>query len=119
MRLRQLKGGQSLSVSVGKMKQEKSEEVDAEVAAKLKKGLDLSERETVKMLSILRAGNVKVEKNVMGILKEIGSTLEEEYEDVKMEFEVNKKDDDDEESGKKRRLRRKVRRRVLKLKKLM
>ena len=49
------------------------------------------------MLRILRAGNVKVEKHVLGILKEIGSSLEEEYEDVKMEFEVHKKGDDDEE----------------------
>ena len=41
------------------------------------------------MLKILRKGNVKVEKHVMDILDEIGGTLEDDYEDVKMEFEVN------------------------------
>ena len=86
-----------MTVQVEKRKLEKTGEVDAEVAAKIKKGLDLSDRETEKMLRILRAGNVKVEKHVLGILKEMGSSLDEEYEDVKMDFQVHKKDDDDEE----------------------
>ena len=49
--------------------------VDAEVAAKLKKSLDLSQRDTKKMLNILRKGNVKVESNVNEILEEIGKEL--------------------------------------------
>ena len=39
------------------------------------------------LLNILREGNVKVERNLMGVLEEIGRTLEDEYEDVKMNFE--------------------------------
>ena len=35
------------------------------------------------MLSTLKEGNIKVERNVMEILKEIGSFLEKEYENVK------------------------------------
>ena len=78
-----------LNVSMGKQKGNKSGIVDAELAAKVKKSLDLSKRDTKKMLKILRKGNVKVEKHVMDILDEIGGTLEDDYEDVKMEFEVN------------------------------
>ena len=51
---------------------------DAEIAAKVKKGLDLSKRDTKKFLNILRQGNVQVEENVMEILEEIGKTLEDE-----------------------------------------
>ena len=43
--------------------------MDAELAAKVKKSLDLSKRDTKKMLKILRKGNVKVEKHVMDIIR--------------------------------------------------
>ena len=46
-------------------------------------------------MKILRRGNVKVEPNVMNILKEVGSSLDEEYENIKMELEVNGESDDE------------------------
>ena len=78
--MKQVKEGNVLTGTVSKRKQEDKGEINAEVTAKLKKRLDLSERDTIKMLNILRKNNVKVEKNVMGVLKEIGSCLVEEYE---------------------------------------
>ena len=69
--------------------------VDGLLVAKLKKGLDLSNPEISKVLKILRRGNVKVEPNVMNILKEVGSSLDEEYENIKMELEVNGESDDE------------------------
>ena len=69
--------------------------VDGLLVAKLKKGLDLSNRETSKVLNILRRGNVKVEPNVMNILKEVGSSLNKEYENIKMELKVNGECDDE------------------------
>ena len=66
MRLRQIKGGNELTVTIGKKKIENNGVVDAELTAKLKKGLDLGKNETVKMLNILRKGKVKVEKTHYG-----------------------------------------------------
>ena len=42
------------------------------------------------MLKILRKWNVKVEDNVTKIIDEIRSTLENEYENVKMLFEKSR-----------------------------
>ena len=56
-------------------------------SAKVKKCLDLGHREMKTLLNILREGNVKVERNLMGVLEEIGRTLEDEYQDVKMNLE--------------------------------
>ena len=77
-----------MTVTLGKRKVENSGTVDAEVADKIKKSLDLSKRDTNEMLKMLRKGNVKVEDNLTKILDEIGSTLENEYENVKMFFET-------------------------------
>ena len=101
VRLTQLKGGNALHVVVGKQKVEEPGTVDALLTAKLKKGLNLSDNNTSKMLTILRKGNVKVEKCVMHVLKEIGSTLEEEYEDVKMTMEVTEKLEDGKDQNQK------------------
>ena len=106
VKLKQLKGGKSLTVTLGQKKEECVGHVDAEVAAKLKKELDLSGKDLKKALHILRKGKVKVKKNVIDILEEVGSTLEDEYEDTKMKFEVYV-EEDDEEKGKKTRRRRK------------
>ena len=100
VKLVQMKGGSDLTISLGKRKSKDSGIVDAEVAAKLKKSLDLSQRDTKKMLNILRKGNVKVESNVNEILEEIGKELEEEYEDVKMVFEKTETEKSEEKSKK-------------------
>ena len=100
VKLTQMKGGSDLTISLGKRKSKDSGTVDAEVAAKLKKSLDLSQRDTKKMLNILRKGNVKVESNVNEILEEIGKELEEEYEDVKMVFEKTETEKSEEKSKK-------------------
>ena len=44
--MKRLHGGRELTVTLGKQKIEKSGIVDAEVAAKIKKSLDLSKRHT-------------------------------------------------------------------------
>ena len=80
IRLKQLKGGKDLRVTVGKIKNDNYGMVDADVAAKIKKGLDLGKNETSTLLPILRKSKVKVEKNIMDVLEEVGSTLEDEYE---------------------------------------
>ena len=97
VRLKQLSGGNHLTVTLGKIKEEKVGEVDAVVVAQLKKQLDLSLKDTKKVLKILRKGNIKVEQKVMAVMEEIGSTLESHYEDVKMNFEVKVEDDDEED----------------------
>ena len=99
--LKQIKGGKDLTVTIGKRKVEKESVVDAEVTAKIKKTLYLSKRHTLELLKILRKGNVKVEENVMGILEEISSTLVEEYEDIKMEFDVKEEDEDEDDKKRK------------------
>jgi membrane-associated HD superfamily phosphohydrolase len=100
IKLNQLKGGNKLSVKIGQNKGEDAGIVDALTVAKLKKRLDLSDREMGTCLKILKEGKVKVEKNVMEVLKEIGRSLEEEYDDVKMNFEKSIADDDDEATKK-------------------
>ena len=45
---------------------------------------------------------VKVEKNVMGVLKEIGNCLDEEYKKVIMEFEATKEEVEMEDGMKKK-----------------
>ena len=85
--MKQMKGGADLRISVGQKKLKDNGLVDDVTTAKIKKRLDLSKRVTKEILNILQKGNVKVEKNVMKIVEEIGSNLEDEYEDVKMEME--------------------------------
>ena len=65
--------------------------MDGLLVAKLKKGLDLSDRDTSKALKILRGGNVKVEKNVMDIISEIGSSLDKECQNEKVMMDVRPK----------------------------
>ena len=108
IQLKQVKGGNVLTVTIGKRKQEDKCEINAEVTAKLKKRLDLSERDTIKMLIILRKNKVKVEKNVMRKLKEIGSCLEEEYENVIMEFEATMEEEVEMEDGTKKKSKKKI-----------
>ena len=84
MRLKQLTGGNDLPVTLGKRKDQNEGVVDADIAAKIKKGLDLGKNETSRLLHILRKGKVKVESNVMDILEEVGLTLKDEYESVKI-----------------------------------
>ena len=104
VRLKQMNGGNSLGlkVTLGQNKKD-SGIVDAEVAAKLKKGLDLSGKNTKKALHILQKGNLKVEKNVAEILEEVGRTLEEAYEDIKMDFEVHVEDEDEDQNKEKKK----------------
>lgn len=90
IRLKQLSGGNHLSITVGKKKEKTNGEVDVVVVAQLKKQQELSSKDTEKALRILWKGSIKVEKNVMNVIHEIGSTLEDHYDDVKMNFEVNK-----------------------------
>ena len=92
--LKQLRGGNDMRVKLGKQKKV-YRIVDGLLVAKMKKGLDLSNRDISKVLKILRSGNVKVEPNVMNILEEVGSSLDEEYENIKMELEVNRESDDE------------------------
>ena len=66
IQLNQLKGGNKLSVKLGKRKGEDIGVVDALTAAKVKKQLDLGDREVVTMLKILKEGKLKVEKNCDG-----------------------------------------------------
>ena len=87
-RLRQLHGGNDMTISVGKQDMKGQGIVDGLLVAKLKKGLDLSDRDTSKALKILREGNVKVEQNVMDIIHEIGSSSDEEYQNEKIMMEV-------------------------------
>ena len=104
LRLKQLTGGNDLPVTLGKRKDLNQGVVDADIAAKIKKGLDLGKNETSKLLHILRKGKVKVESNLMDILEEVGLTLEDEYESVKMKFEESVKvesEDDKKKSNKK------------------
>ena len=74
--LKQMNGGNSLSlmVSFGPKLTDDGGIVNAEVAAKLKKGIDLSGKDMKKALHIFRNGNLKVEKNVIQILEEVGRT---------------------------------------------
>ena len=78
---------------VGKIKNDNYGMVDADMNAKVKKGLDLGKNETSKLLHILRKSKVKVEKNIMDVLEEVGSTLEDEYENIEMEFEESVKEE--------------------------
>ena len=55
------------------------------------------------MLKILRKGNMKVKDNVTKILDEIGSTLENEYESVKMLFEKSETEWEEIKGKKKKR----------------
>ena len=55
-------------MTVGKIKDNNYGMVDADVAAKIKKRLDLGKNETSTLLHILRKSKVKVEKNIMDIL---------------------------------------------------
>ena len=57
VKLKQMEGGRDLNVTLGKVVKEGV--VDAEVVAKVKKGLDLSKRSTKKFLKIMRQGKVK------------------------------------------------------------
>ena len=57
--------------------------MDAEVAAKLKKGLDLSGKDMKKALQILRKGNLKVEKNMTDILEEVEITFQVTCKNIK------------------------------------
>ena len=110
VRLKQMNGGNSLclKVTLGQNKKD-SGIVDAEVAAKLKKGLDLSGKDMKKALHILRKGNLKVEKNVAEILEEVGRTLEDAYKDIKMEFEMQVEDEDkDQNKGKKKKKKKEL-----------
>ena len=59
VKLKQMEGGRDLNVTLGKRKVVKEGVVDAEVVAKVKKGLDLSKRSTKKFLKIMRQGKVK------------------------------------------------------------
>ena len=68
MSLKQLKGGNSLTVTLAKRTEDSIGQVDAEAAAKQKKGLDLSGKDQKKALHILRKGNVKVEKNIIDMM---------------------------------------------------
>ena len=86
--LKQLRGGNDMRVKLGKQKKV-YRIVDGLLVAKMKKRLDLSNRDISNVLKILRRGNVKVEPNVMNILEEVGSSLDEEYENMKMELEDN------------------------------
>ena len=88
--MRQLVGGNDLPISIGKTKKGQGI-VDGLLVAKLKKGLDLSDRDTSKALNILRGGNVKVEKNVMDIISEIGSSLDKECQNEKVMMDVRPK----------------------------
>ena len=108
IKLNQLKGGNKLTVKIGQKKGEDGGIVDALTVAKLKKRMDLSDREVGTCLKILKEGKVKVEKNVIEVLKEIGRSLEEEYEDVKMNFEKSISDDDDEATKKTKKKPRKL-----------
>ena len=59
------------------------------VVAQLKKQLEVGLKETEKALRILQKGYIKLEKNIKNVIDEIGSTLEDHYDNQKMNFEVN------------------------------
>jgi hypothetical protein len=109
-------GGAPLTVTLGKRKEEAVAVVDAVIAAKLKKRLDLSNNDTRKALSILRKGKVKVEPKVMDVIEEVGAELEDEYETIKMMFEVNVDDEEDEAGAKKKKKKKKQKKKEVELK---
>ena len=100
LRLKQLKGGNDLPVTVVKRKIVNNGMVDADLAAKIKKGLDIMKNETSTLLHILRKGKVQVESNIKEALQEVGLTLQDEYESLKMEFEESVKIESDNKSKK-------------------
>ena len=55
-------------MTVGKRKIVNNGMVDADLAAKIKKGLDIRKNETSTLLHILRKGKVKVESNIKEVL---------------------------------------------------
>lgn len=92
--LEQLKGGSKLTIKVASKSnsqyKKKEVQVKAVTIGKIKKDLNLSDRQTEKVSRILRSDNVKVEPNTRKFLSDVDQHLAEEYETVTMEMEVLK-----------------------------
>ena len=65
MHLKQMKGGNNLSITIGKNRNKPGGVVDALTAAKIKKRLNLNDRGMRTMIITLKEGNVRFERNVM------------------------------------------------------
>ena len=89
LQLRQLKGGNALTVNVKKKKKpQRKIMVKSLTVAKIKKKLKLSKRATEKVCQILRQDDVTVESNTRQFLAELDSLLKPHYENKKMVMEV-------------------------------
>ena len=92
MRCKQLKGGNDLVITVGKPKIVENL-VTAQTIGSVKKVLDLSKRDTGKLCAELKKAKVKLESNIRTTLDGLGKTLEDVYENVKINFEESKEAD--------------------------
>ena len=90
VKLKQLKGGQMLTVSVGRQKKARRKviQVKSLAVAKLRKRLKLSDRATETFCRILRKDGVKVEPNTRKFLSELDQMLKPLYEDKIMVMQV-------------------------------
>ena len=89
IQLKQLKGGQPLSVKLGtKCKRKKKVQIKSETVAKIKKRLRLSERAAERFCNILREDDVRVEHGTRQFLSEIDKLLFPYYHNVQLKMEV-------------------------------
>ena len=80
--------GKGKMITVG-MDMEETPLLSAEICSDIKKTLVLSKNKMEKLCHIMRKNRVKMEPNVRQKLKEIDHLLDEEYETVKVKFQVN------------------------------
>ena len=95
--LKQLNGGQNLKIMIESHAtssfQKKEVQVKATTVGKIKKKLNLSNRQTETVSRILRSDKVKVEPNTRTFLAAVDNYLASEYINIQIEMEVLKEKD--------------------------
>ena len=91
--------GKGKMITVG-MDMEETPLLSAEICSDIKKTLVLSKNKMEKLCHIMRKNRVKMEPNVRQKLKEIDHLLDEEYETVKVKFQVNESGEEVEKESK-------------------
>ena len=91
--------GKGKMITVGK-DMEETPLLSAEIFSDIKKTLVLSKNKMEKLCHIMRKNRVKMEPNVRQKLKEIDHLLDEEYETVKVKFQVNESGEEVEKESK-------------------
>ena len=91
--------GKGKMITVG-MDMEETPLLSAEIFSDIKKTLVLSKNKMEKLCHIMRKNRVKMEPNVRQKLKEIDHLLDEEYETVKVKFQVNESGEEVEKESK-------------------